>query len=140
MKRLLLWGALAGALGASLGCGSSDSLTGATPNVHGTWDATMTVTGGTQASPGTEFTVTFDLNQTGTEVYGTFSTQGGADGIVTGSVSGMTVTGSATQAPACAGSYDFVGTVDASGTSMTGTFDGSDCSGTLQATFTATKQ
>jgi hypothetical protein len=128
-------------LAAATGCGSdADSVTGTTPDVHGTWTATMTATGGTQAPSGTQFTVTLELVQAGADIVGTYSAEGGATGIVTGSISGQTVTLSATQSPPCDGTYDSVGTMNASSTSMSGTYSGSDCFGTLTATFTATKQ
>ena len=140
MKRLLLWGAFAAVLATSFGCGDSDSVTGASPNAHGTWAAMMTTTGGTQAPPGTQFTVTFDFVQGGADVVGTYSTQGGATGILTGTISGQTLTFDASQSPPCDGNYDGVGTMNTESTSMSGTYSGSDCFGTLQATFTATKQ
>jgi hypothetical protein len=141
LKKMILSGAFAVALLASFGCGSrSDSVTGTSPNADGTWLATMTTTGGTQAPPGTQFTVTLDLAQASNDVVGTFTTQGGASGILTGTISGQTITLNATQAPPCDGTYDGVGTMNAASTSMSGTYSGSDCYGTLQATFTATKQ
>jgi hypothetical protein len=141
MKRILLWGAFAAALMTSLGCGSgSDSVTGASPNANGTWTATMTTTGGTQAPSGTQFTVTLHLTQAGADIFGTYSAQGGATGILTGTISGQTVTLNASQSPPCDGTYDVVGTMNSGSTSMSGTYSGSDCFGTLQATFTAVKQ
>jgi hypothetical protein len=136
-----LSGIFAAALLASFGCGGdSRSVTGTSPNANGTWVATMTMTGGTQSPPGTQFTVTLDLTQAGADVFGTYSAQGGATGILTGTISGQTVTLTATQAPPCDGTYDGVATMNAASTSMSGTYAGSDCFGTLQATFTATRQ
>src|SRR5262245_32863546 len=140
MRRVFLM-AFAAALLASFGCSSdADSVTGTTPNVHGTWTAAMTTTGGTQAPSGTQFTVTFELVQAGADVVGTYSTEGGATGIVTGTISGSTVSLSATQSPPCDGTYDTVATMNPASTSMSGTYSGSDCFGTLDATFTAAKQ
>lgn len=109
-------------------------------NVTGTWDATITVTGGTQAPPGTQFTAVFTLAQSGTSVTGTFSTAGGLSGQISGSVSGQSFAFTISQGAPCPGSFAGSATVSGSETQLSGSYSGSDCNGTLQLSAVATKR
>src|SRR5215831_12263608 len=133
------WLILAGACLALASCSSSNPLEMLAPSVTGTWDTTVTVTGGTAAPAGTIFDVVLDLVQTGSNVTGTYTTSTG-DGTVTGTVSGRTLTFTLTQVHPCAGSFSGSATIGPLNAEMTGSFSGSDCAGTMDASFLATKR
>ena len=122
-------------------CGGGDDSMMAPPgiNVTGTWNATVTVTGGTQAPPSPQFTATFTIVQSGSSVSGTFATQGGLSGQVSGSVSGQAFSFTVNQGPPCPGTFNGSATVNASGNQFSGSYSGSDCNGTLQVTVVASK-
>ena len=138
LKRLTLL-ALVVALTACGGGYSSPTMS-PTPSVAGTWDAAVTVTGGTESPVGTRFSAVLALAQSGSNVSGTFTTTTGSDGTVTGTVSGQVFTFTGTQTAPCAGSFSGTGTLGVYNTSMSGAYSGSDCGGTFQTTFTATKR
>jgi hypothetical protein len=124
------------------GDGGSGSLstTAVSPDVTGTWDARFTITGGTVAPLGTQFSASFMLVQTGTMVTGTFPTPSGGTGEISGTIMGRTMTFTVTESPPCAGSFS--GTADISSTSrrLDGSGTGTDCNGTASADFTADKR
>ncbi len=126
------------------GCGGGGDNNSVVPqptvDVTGTWDATMTVTGGTQAPPGFQFTATFTLAQSGTSVSGTFATEGGLSGQVSASLSGQTINFTITQGLPCTGSFTGAAAVSTSGTQINGSYSGSDCNGSLSASFVANKR
>jgi hypothetical protein len=125
------------------GGGGGDGNNPMTPsdaNVAGTWDALMTVTGGVQAPPGFQFTATFTLAQTGSSVTGTFATEGGLSGQISGSVSGTSINFTITQGEPCSGSFTGIGGVSGSGAQINGSYSGSDCNGSLSASFVANKR
>ncbi len=69
------------------GCGGEDEGPDRSEvNVGGTWDVVITVTGGTQAPAGTQFSATFTLAQGGGNVTGRFAREGGVSGQLTGRV------------------------------------------------------
>jgi len=142
MKRIVLCGVFVAALLASLGCGGgSDSVTSTPPSATGTWAATLTATGGTQLPNGAQFTATLVLVQIAPDLWeGTYSTQGGSTGTIFGQLTGYTFTFSTFEGGPCGGVFDGVGTLNGSSTGMSGTYAGSDCTGTLQATFVAARQ
>ena len=110
-------------------------------NLTGTWNATLTVTGGVQAPVGTQLTATFTIAQTGSTITGTFSTGGGFSGSLSGTVSGQTFSLTITQGAPCPGTFTGAGTAPSSNTQnqMTGSYSGSDCNGTLAVDFVAPK-
>ena len=132
---LMIFGALLS------GCGGDDDdgMTGDV-NVTGTWDAVMTVTGGTQAPAGMQFTAVLTLAQSGSSVTGTFRTEGGLSGQVSGSVSGQFLSFTLSQGYPCSGTFRGSGTVNDLGTRFPGSYSGSDCHGTLEASVVATKR
>ena len=125
------------------GCGGGDD-GGTGPsqdaNLAGTWNATITVTGGTQLAPGTQFTAVFALTQTGTSVSGTFLTEGGLSGALSGTVSDQSFSFAVSQGAPCLGTFNGSGSVTPSGTRLDGSYSGADCDGTLESDFVATKQ
>ena len=136
-------GAFALAAATAFGCGGGDNggMTGSqNANVTGTWDVTSTVTGGTEAPPGTQFTAVFTLAQSGTSVTGTFSTSGGLSGQIAGSISGQAFALTISQGAPCPGSFSGSATVSGSGTQLAGSYSGSDCNGTLQVSAVATRR
>lgn len=122
-----------------VGCSSSDVITLPDANLTGTWNATLTVTGGVQAPVGTQFTATFTIVQAGSTFTGTFSTGGGFSGSLNGTVSSQTFSLTITQGAPCPGTFTGAGTANSTVTQMTGSYSGSDCNGTLAVDFVATK-
>jgi hypothetical protein len=108
-----------------------------TIDLTGTWDALMTVTGGTQAPIGFEWTAVYTVVQTGSTVSGTFETDMGLSGEVSGSVFGDQVSMTINQGPICPGTFH--GSARVKRKKMIGTYSGSDSNGTLEASFTAFK-
>jgi hypothetical protein len=123
-------------------CSCGNDMTDSSPfmTLSGAWDATLTVTGGTELTSGTQFTVTLALVQTGSAVSGTFARQGGATGSIAGNIVSSTLNLTATQDPPCAGTFHGAGTTSASYAVLDGTYNGDDCNGTLESTFTASKR
>jgi hypothetical protein len=132
---------LAAAMALGCGGGSDGGMIGSQDaNVTGTWVATLTVTGGTQGPPGTQFAAVFTLAQSGTRVTGTFATAGGGSGVMSGTVAGQAFSFNVAQNAPCAGTYSGSATVNGAETQLTGGYSGSDCNGTLQISAVATKQ
>ena len=112
-----------------------------TVNVTGTWDASMTIIAGTSFLPvGYTWTGVFTMIQSDSTVSGTFSTPIGGIGQLSGTVSGDEVSFTSTQGTFCSGFFNGFALVNAASNQMSGTYSGVDCSGILQASFTATKR
>ena len=132
---------LAAAVALGCGGGGDDGLTGTQDvNVTGTWDAIVTVTGGTQLPEGTEFGAVLVITQSGTTATGTSVAEGGFVGQLSGTISGRSLEFTITQGDPCPGSFSGTATVNGSNTRMSGSYSGSDCNGSLQATLVATKR
>jgi hypothetical protein len=144
MKRLAILAVIAVFVLVGCGGGGGDSSGPApgppTVNVTGTWDASMTITGGTQGPVGFHWTAVFTVVQSGSSVSGTGVTSSGSGGQVSGSVSGDDLDITLTQTTPCTGTYHGIGMVNAASNQMSGTYSGADCNGTLQASFTAIKR
>ena len=144
MKRLALLAVIAVFVLVGCGGGGGDSSGSApvppTGDVTGTWDVSMTVTGGTQAPVGFHWTAVFTVVQSGSSVSGTGVTSSDTGGQVSGSVSGDDLDFTLAQTSPCVGTYHGFAMVNAASNQMSGTYSGSDCFGTLQASFTATKR
>ncbi len=123
---------------AASACGGGSPTEPRAANVAGTWDASVSVTGGTRAPAGTTFAAVLTISQAGSSLTGTFSATGGGGGQLSGSVRGQQATFILQQVNPCAGSYQGTGLV--SGGSMTGTYGGQDCLGTTQVSFTAIRR
>jgi hypothetical protein len=108
-----------------------------TIDLTGTWDALMTVTGGTQAPIGFEWTAVITVVQTGSTVSGKFETDMGLSGDISGSVLGDMVSMTINQGPIFPGTFH--GSAKVTRKKMIGTYSGSDTNGTLEASFTASK-
>lgn len=141
MKRISPLTAGAALLVAVLAC-SDNGNTGPEPtqdaDFSGTWDVVMTVTGGNQLPAGTEVDATLTVSQTGNTCTGTFNTEQGLGGQITGTVSGNTVSLTLNQGPPCPGTY--TGSATLSGNTVTGSYSGTDCFGTIAADFTGTRR
>src|SRR5512135_1640598 len=116
-----------------------------TVDVTGTWDASLTIIGGTSFLPiGYTWNGVFTMDQSDNTVFntvsGTFSTPIGGTGQISGTVSGDEVSFTSTQGTFCSGFFNGFALVNSSSDQMSGTYSGVDCSGTLQASFTATKK
>jgi len=79
--------------------------------------------------------IIFDIEQTGANVTGTYSTSTGVHGIgsgtFSGTVSGNTITYTLNQTtPNCTGTFNGSANVNEDGNAMTSTFTGFDCAGT----------
>lgn len=103
-------------------------------NVTGTWDAQIS------SDRDGDFTAVFTLSQTGTSVTGTYRTPGGASGDITGSVSGQVFTFTLTQTDPCSGTYTGSATVTSDNRRASGSYSGSDCFGSISASFTARRR
>ena len=130
----------------AIGCGGGggDDGGGALPptvDVTGTWDASITATGGTAVPVGFQYSGVMTMIQSGSTASGTFSISLGGVGQISGTVSGDDFSFTAiNQAPNCSGTFNGIGMVNATGDQMSGTYAGGDCGGTYQASFTATKR
>jgi hypothetical protein len=113
-------------------CGD-DSSGPSTPAVAGTWD--LSVSAGS-----TVVGATLILTQSGTTV--TTTGQSGAAQLTgSGTISGRSLSLEIDEAPPCFGKLSLRATVNAAGTSMSGTFSGVDCRGTISgAPFSGTKE
>lgn len=114
-------------------------------DVTGTWDASLTIIAGESFLPvGYTWTGVFTMDQSDNTVFntvsGTFSTPIGGIGQISGYVSGDEVSFTSTQGTICSGFFNGFALVNAASNQMSGTYSGVDCSGTLQASFTATKR
>jgi len=142
MKRLALLAVIAVFLLVGCGGGGGDSSGNApippTVDVTGTWDVSITSTGGNQVSPGSHWTAVITSVQSGSSVSGTWVTFVGGSGQVSGSVSGDDFDMTLAETSPCVGTYHGIGIVN--GNQLSGTYSGADCLGTLQASFTATKR
>lgn len=126
------------ALGA---CGGNRSPSG--PNapmaqIAGNWDVAVTVTGGTELAAGSQYGAQFFLTQVGTEVGGGFNAGPGIGGTVLGTVSGTTVNFTLAQSQPCAATFRGEGTVASNDSTITGSYSGTDCNGTLSTHWVAT--
>lgn len=108
--------------------------------IEGTWDLTITEAVGAQFPRGFAFTAVATLAQSGVSVSGTFLTAGGLRGEVTGTVTGSSFTFRIAQQGPCAGTFNGRAAVQALNRQMSGSYNGSDCGGIIQANFTATKR
>ena len=142
MKRLALLAVIAVFVLVGCGGGGGDSSGSApvppTGDVTGTWDVSITATGGNQVSLGSHWTAIITAVQSGSSVSGTWVTSISGGGQVSGSVSGDNFDMTLAETSPCVGTYQGIGMVN--GNQMSGTYTGSDCFGTLQASFTATKR
>ena len=111
------------------------------PIVTGTWDVSVTVTGGTAAAVGEVGTAVATLDQAAGIVSGTFLFDDGDSGNVTGIISGQTFSFDVEQTdPLCPGSFSGLATVLGSNRQMAGRYSGSSCGGTLEADLDATRR
>ena len=144
MKRLALLAVIA--VFVLVGCGgggggsSSPAPIPPTVNVTGTWDTSIAAIGGTQVPVGYRWTAVISGIQSGSSLSGTMSSSGGFVGQLSGSISGDDIEFTSIQEPICPGTFHGIAMVNAAGNQMSGTYSGADCSGTLHASFTATKR
>jgi hypothetical protein len=132
-------------IGLAIGCGGGgDDGAGALPptvDITGTWDASIIATGGTAVPVGFQQSGVMTMIQSGSTASGTFSTTLGGVGQISGTVSGDEFSFTAiNQAPNCPGTFNGISMANATGDQMSGTYAGSDCLGTYQASFTASKR
>lgn len=100
------------------------------------------VTGGTAYPPNASYPVLFTLSQSGSAItgeYGTGSTGSDTSGTVVGTVSGRTLAFTLTEDAPCGGTFTGSATVGRSSVSFSGAYSGDDCSGTTEASFSASK-
>lgn len=124
------------------GCGdAAEDALASSPhaNLAGTWDVTLTTTGGTQGPIGTQTPAMAEIVQRARVLSGTLTMPGGLsaslDGLVTGQEFDLTVT----QSAPCPGSFTGTGAANLALTRITGSYSGSDCNGALTVDFVATK-
>jgi hypothetical protein len=123
-----------------ISCGGDDGDGGPTgpqnADIAGTWDALITVTGGTQGPVGTRFTAVINVSQADANLGGSWSAPSGSGPFI-GSIAGRAVEFTLQQDVPCPGSFSGTGTVAASGEQIDGTYSGSFCAGTIDASFSA---
>lgn len=91
---------------------------------------------GTAAGDPLAFVVTFTLTEYLDTVTGTFVTDAGTAGSVSGTVNGSNVTFSINQTLPCAGTFEGTGSITNAGGVLTGTYAGtSPCTGSVTASF-----
>jgi len=118
---------------------SSPSAPNTSPaQIAGSWDVAVTVTGGTELARGTQYGAQFFLTQSGSQVTGGFNAGAGTGGSVLATVSGSQVSFTLTQQQPCAGTFTGTGTVARNDSTITGSYSGTDCNGTLNANWVAT--
>jgi len=83
--------------------------------------------------------VTLTLVQSGQQIVGTWTTAGGASGTLTGVLSENGVQLAGKQVNPCEGGFDGVAVVETANI-LRGSYVGRDCSGSVTASFTATRQ
>jgi len=108
------------------------------PGLNGTYSGD--ITGNTQ---GRVFTgrITFTVVQQGDQVVGTFTTNLGTTGTVKGVLTENGIREwTARQLQPCLGEYGGVAVIEAGGSRLTGSYVGSDCGGSLTASFNVTRQ
>ena len=108
--------------------------------VTGTWDAILTITGGTQSPIGSEGSAVFTLSQSGSTVTGTFITGGAADGELFGTADGNTYSFTITQSQPCIGNFSATATLSGLTGLLQGSYSGSSCAGSLEASFVAVRR
>jgi len=117
-------------------------------NVTGTWDTNMIVTGGNrymaQYLPYTMI-AEMKVNMSGSTFSGTYTTLNDISpkdivGQVTGVVDGDDLSMSIKQGPECPGTFNVIAIINAKQKSMSGTYKGSDCYGTIESTFIASQR
>ena len=91
----------------------------------GTWTGDYT----SSNNPGSVFTATLQLTQSGTSVSGTLTTSPGRSATVAGTVSGSRLTSNWTWTDLCAGTATSTLDMAASGTRATGSYSSNDCLG-----------
>ena len=119
--------------------GGSDMVSTPAINIAGSWNATMTSTGGSELPVGTQYGVAFTLTQNGGSVSGTWASGGGAGGTISGTISDNNFTFTGASPSPCVGSFSGTGTVNGTSTSISGAYSGSDCNGTFAVSFVASK-
>jgi hypothetical protein len=126
-----------------LACGDGDDSGPTSPeggyDLSGAWLATITITGGEQMPPGTQYNASMSLNQSGNDVTGNFTLGGSLTGQISGTLNGSEFTFTLTQNAPCPGTFNGSGTVGYPGERITATYTGSDCNGSVEADLVATK-
>jgi hypothetical protein len=93
-------------------------------------------TSGTRGGQAFSAAITFTLTQNGNQLTGTYTSPGGTTGEISGTVAGVSVTGTITQGSPCAGSFNTTAHVENSGRRLSGTYSGVGCGQDVTATFT----
>ncbi|HEY6074500.1 MAG TPA: hypothetical protein VIV15_14200 [Anaerolineales bacterium] len=109
-------------------------------DITGTWEVKITASGGTQVPVGSKWNAYITATQNGTTVTGTFETDMGLYGQITGIVSGDEVSMIIVQDPIFPGTFHGVAKVNTTNEQMKGTYSGADSMEPLQASFTAFKK
>src|SRR5574342_406176 len=108
-------------------------------DITGTWKVNITSTGGTQVPLGSNWTAIISAKQDNAMLSGTFVTEHGLTGRLTGHVLGDIVSMTIEQGPIRPGTFHGVSIVNPSNNQMTGTYSGGDSGGTLEASVVAHK-
>ena len=118
----------------------SDSSSGSSCNedpaydVSGEWYLNITVTGGDQMSAGTMFTAIINVEQNDNgSITGSITLEGGLTADFSGTVCGTSLFFKIKQNAPCSGTFNGEAQINNGGTTISGSYTGSDCNGKLQA-------
>jgi hypothetical protein len=84
--------------------------------------------------------ISFALSTSGSVVTGSWTTDAGVSGTLTGTISGSTLTFTLAENVPCTGSWSGTANIQQAGAFLSGSFSGSDCGGSGTLTFTAERQ
>lgn len=123
-------------LGLLAACGGGGGGGGSTSrNISGTYTAALS---GTIAGVPFSDTATFTISQSGSTISGTWIVPGTADGSISGVVAGNDLTFSLSQINPCAGTFSGRATIT-SDKAFAGNYAGTECRGSVSASFSATR-
>ena len=137
LTRRLATGLLAATAGLLLlACTSNDDL-GRDFDFAGVWDAQISVLSG--PNTGAQFPVILTISQNGRDIFGTFTSPGGAAGTLIGTVRSNQAEFTIVQDPPCAGNFEGNGYITDRGL-LLASYGGTACNGPLTAELTATRR
>lgn len=108
-------------------------------NISGTWLAVVTVTEGEQIPVGTKINVTFTIIQSDSNVTGSYVSEYGITGQLTGTIDGEIFTFTMTQNYPNPGTFNGSGIINEFGDQIIGAYTGSDSYGYMEVQFTAVR-
>jgi hypothetical protein len=109
-------------------------------DLTGTWSGTLTGVRGDQGGAVVTDQLVFTLVQVGDAISGSFVTAGGATGELVGAIENNRYVYTVIQGGVCLGSFSGTATISGATGRLEGSYVGSDCAGSLDANFSASRQ